>query len=605
MSSNNSSNKDFSLRDILTSTLKIGREILLGDFILMLIINLINALIPIMGIFINKELFSVIGEIAENKQYDQRLTYIIMVYLIYLLIVAVYTTFYQRFYIQFKSLLRFEKKIKVYLHKKCCKISNENFEMPELYNYVRQAQNASINIYRLIEIIIYIFSLIIGTIAITFYVSTFNILFISFILFSIIPTLVEKIYETKQRIYFRDKTTQLYREEEAYKEAIISPIVFKETRVLGAVKYIKAKWESSLDEIIENEKFINKKLLKAKAFVGMFKLIGNNFGFVLAAYLLIKKQINLGEFTASIVAYSSLNKNYTELFSMIGNFTQFSTLVKPFFRFLNIEDRKEDKEKKYSFTNEIKLENVTFSYPSYEQKVLDGINLTIKKGEKIAIVGINGAGKSTLVNIILGLYLPTKGNVYYDNQNIKEIEEEILYRDKTAVFQKFNKYNFTLEENIKISDMNKFSKDKNIEESIENLFENKKEIKGNTLLGKEFGGVELSGGEWQRVAIARGCFKDSDLIILDEPTSAIDPIREAGMYEDFKKILNNKTSIIITHRLGAIKLVDRILVIDNGNLIEEGSHEELLKKEGFYYKLWTSQAELYEFIEKSVKLNKG
>ena len=229
---------------------------------------------------------------------------------------------------------------------------------------------------------------------------------------------------------------------------------------------------------------------------------------------------------------------------------------------------------------------------------MENVNLTIHRGETIAVVGENGAGKSTLIRLITGLYLPQNGRVTHNNKSTKEITPRVLFTGITGVFQNFQRYQLELSDNITISDMESESKtQQDIDVAVvqsglrldTDIFPNGYE----TMLSREFDGVDLSGGEWQKVAIARGVYRDHELIILDEPTAAIDPVEETKIYERFAKIARNKTAVIITHRLGSVKFADKIVVMKEGRIVGVGSHEKLLLSCLLYKNMWESQAQSY------------
>lgn len=228
----------------------------------------------------------------------------------------------------------------------------------------------------------------------------------------------------------------------------------------------------------------------------------------------------------------------------------------------------------------LEIKNTSFSYLGSEKLIIDNINLEIKPKETIAIVGENGAGKSTLMKLILGVYMPTTGDVLFNGYNIKELSQHSIFSKSSAVFQKFQKYKFSLRENISISDIDNVNDEKikkNLEE-VEVELERDYFSEGlDTILSREFGGIDLSGGQWQRVAIARGLHNFSNLIVLDEPTAAIDPIEEGKIFNKFKEITKDKTAIIVTHRMGTVKIADRVVVLDEGKISEIGAHEEFIK----------------------------
>lgn len=244
---------------------------------------------------------------------------------------------------------------------------------------------------------------------------------------------------------------------------------------------------------------------------------------------------------------------------------------------------------------DIFLDHVSFTYPGTDRRAVSDVSLHIRAGETVAVVGENGSGKSTLIRLITGLYTPEQGSVFYGDGGKKKFKA--AQQGISAVFQKYARYQMTLRENISISDTEAEYEDDFLEECCEKAgVESGSEIFPSgyeTLLSREFGGVDLSGGQWQRIAIARGFFRTHQLIVLDEPTAAIDPIEETRIYDRFAQMAKEKTAIIVTHRLGSVKLADRVFVMKDGRLVEEGTHEELMRLNGEYARLYRTQEKWY------------
>lgn len=212
------------------------------------------------------------------------------------------------------------------------------------------------------------------------------------------------------------------------------------------------------------------------------------------------------------------------------------------------------------------------------------------------IVGENGSGKTTLSKLLAGAYMPRTGKIFYDGRKTADLERKSLYRHISVVSQDFMHYNFSLRENVGISDISRIQDSAAMEELLTDVAGQEFMEKLGDLdvqLGREFGGKELSGGEWQKVAIARGLWKDSDIVILDEPTSALDPLMEYDILSKFVEMIRGKTSIIISHRVGVCRTADKIIVMKDGRVVECGKHEELLQKNGEYSRIWQEQAKWY------------
>jgi ATP-binding cassette subfamily B protein len=249
--------------------------------------------------------------------------------------------------------------------------------------------------------------------------------------------------------------------------------------------------------------------------------------------------------------------------------------------------------------DELSFENVTYSYPNQEGNAVENINFKIKKGEVVSLLGYNGSGKSTLSKLMCGVLRNYDGTRKLNGKDIKDFPDESLYRYFGIGFQDFTRYSLSLKENIGFGMVEKMLDEDEINKAVEkgNLYE----IIGNlpngtdTIIGKEFdsSGQDLSGGQWQRVILSRAYMGEPELLILDEPTASIDPLEEMRMLMHFKDIVKGKTALLISHRIGFARLSDRICVMDNGAIVEDGTHDELLERRGYYYELFASQQELY------------
>mgnify|MGYP000625686696 CR=1 FL=1 len=232
---------------------------------------------------------------------------------------------------------------------------------------------------------------------------------------------------------------------------------------------------------------------------------------------------------------------------------------------------------------------------------LSGINFSLEMGEVHALLGENGAGKSTLAKLLLRLYPQTSGEIYINDEKIELYSPNSIYKNYSAVFQDFCRYGFTLGENISISDWDKRSEKERIENSAKagEAYDLLSRLGSDTYITKNYdnsGVSDLSGGEWQRIAIARGVFRNSYLIVLDEPTSALDPKAEYLLHQKFLEIMRGKTVLLVTHRLSSARLTDKILYMENGRISEIGTHEELMKLNGKYAMLFRMQSESYRVV---------
>lgn len=244
---------------------------------------------------------------------------------------------------------------------------------------------------------------------------------------------------------------------------------------------------------------------------------------------------------------------------------------------------------------ELSFHKVSFKYPGSDNYILKDINLKFEIGEKLALVGLNGAGKTTLVKLLLRLYEPTEGEIKLNGINIEKYDYDEYVQIFSVVFQDFRLFDFPLDENIAVSENVDTDKVKKVIElvGLTELVNNMPDKEGTLLYHENGDGVSLSGGEAQKVAIARALYKDAPFVILDEPTAALDPVAEAEIYERFDTLVGGKTTIYISHRMSSCKFCDRIIVISDGTIKEEGTHSSLIQKAGLYAEMYNTQAEYY------------
>ena len=342
----------------------------------------------------------------------------------------------------------------------------------------------------------------------------------------------------------------------------------------------------------------------------LLSLRKNLFGFIIVA-LLATALIGVLLFnglTATAAGVFSLVDLILLLFVLIRLHTQTRILVHAYFEFKQgkkkcttlfaVIDMKEEKEQikevelEKSKKTGFELRNVSFSYPDTDRQVLQNISFSIKPGETVAIVGENGSGKSTLAKLMLGLYYPQTGEILLDGLPL------VRTKEMSAVFQDHINYQLTVRQNIGFGDLSKLGDDQSIFQAAKKAdaleIIRRKDLRLDDTLGDRFGKTGLSGGEWQSIAIARGFMGDKEILLIDEPTASLDPFREVKLLSRYLEYKANKTIMIISHRLLVASLVDKIVVLKAGRLIEVGSHSDLLLRKGYYWTLWHKQTRWYD-----------
>jgi ABC-type multidrug transport system fused ATPase/permease subunit len=371
-----------------------------------------------------------------------------------------------------------------------------------------------------------------------------------------------------------------------------------EVRFLGLFDFLKGKWRHSADRYRAVKNAMTRKHVVCNLAADFLRSCVFLFVLYLAARkIFLQPEIGIGVFLLVLNTCGSFQKTAAKLFSGAAQFAGDVRYMKDFFDLEKVE--KEEYGEECGLANsEIVFDGVSFSYPNSENRVLKEISVRIHPGEKVAIVGENGSGKTTFINLLLGLYAPQEGTIMIGNLPLAE-HVRSCRKNMSAIFQNFGKYEATIRQNIVISDLDRPEDDRGLLELMEKagagaLLENQKNGLDEMVGSLSDQGNNLSGGQWQRLAITRAAYRENaKIMILDEPTAALDPLAEAELYRNFAKIVAGRTTLFVSHRLGVSKIVDRILVFQDGRIAEDGSHEELMRKNGLYAKMYHAQAQWY------------
>lgn len=327
--------------------------------------------------------------------------------------------------------------------------------------------------------------------------------------------------------------------------------------------------------------------------------ISGGISYCLLGALVIKGKITVGELVAGIAALEIFsNQCLTQIIRNVQEIFLKCNFMSAFVKYMQYEDARENTEQKEQIDEfkSLDFENVTFSYPGMDHPVLENISFHIDAGERVSIVGLNGAGKTTIVKLICRLYKVNDGDIKINGKSIYDYDYESYLEKLSVVFQDFKLFGYSLDKNISFGNPEKelekpfIYQMSGIEEWVEAIPQ-----KGNTIIGKEFdtNGIEPSGGIAQKIAIARALHRDAPIVILDEPTAALDPVAEYEIYNKFNDLIKNKTAFYISHRLSSCKFCSRIIVLDNNHIVEDGDHDQLLKLNGLYAKMYNTQAQWY------------
>ncbi len=382
----------------------------------------------------------------------------------------------------------------------------------------------------------------------------------------------------------------------------------KEMRFYQLYNYMQNKYDKSVEMMSKQQM----KLVKTFFFAGLGTSIFT-YGAIAISLAMISADIFAGtaQIGAFVLVYNSVRNMQSSLLNVfngldaIGNEGRYLEDYETVMNFeeedvsdIPSEEDASSKARRDAENVEITFDHVSFSYPGMDKEVIKDLSLTIKPGEKIAIVGENGSGKSTFVSLLTGLYSPTKGRILVNGEDISK--KLGFLRDKmSCTMQDFLQHQENVEENVRVGDLGHSHTEEEVSIALQKAdmaeYVDGMANKGKTYLSNlHKGSVDLSGGQWQKLAMARNLLKDrAKIMLMDEPTAALDPLAESRLYREFSNMTQDKTVILISHRLGATRLADRVLVFDDGKVVEDGTHEELLTKKQLYAKMYHAQAQWY------------
>ena len=373
----------------------------------------------------------------------------------------------------------------------------------------------------------------------------------------------------------------------------------QEIRHFALFDYLKARWRALADEYVGKKNKITVKHVKYNTAADFLRSVVYMGILLITAYQIYQNPaVGLGAFTLVFVLSGQLQAVTGDTLTGIMVLAQDIPYMQEFFYLEALERESYDKKDIDIKTGDVFFENVNFAYPNTDIDVLKDITVNIKDGEKIAVVGENGSGKSTFINLLCGMFDPKSGYITIGGTDVSK--EPAAARDAiSVVFQDFAHYEASLRENITVSDKKRAASDDEIMEllkkiNIDDVVEEQSNGLDELIGSFSDKGNNLSGGQWQKISIARAAYRqDAKIMILDEPTSALDPIAEAQLYRNFASLTGDKTTILISHRLGITAIVDRILVFKDGRIIEDGSHKQLMAQNGHYAEMYKAQSQWY------------
>ena len=492
---------------------------------------------------------------------------------------------------------------KFVLLEKSAQLDLAHFESAEFYDTLERAQNSGSNYpVRVIQTLTGLFGQGVTLVSLLGLLLQFNLAIVPLLFFTALPSFWTSIIYSGRRFWMTRKETQSGRLSNYIQRVLTNPEFAKEVRLFNLGGHLLGQWRSIRTDFNSKSAAIASEYARMRGLSGVLV----NSGFYIAyGWTLVKTiagQITVGDFTMYTGAFSQAQQLLPAILENIARIYELNLYVSQYFDFLSLEPAVTNARRPQSFPQPIKqglsIQNVSFTYPGAAQPTLRNLNLEVKPGESIALVGLNGAGKTTLLKLITRLYDVDIGKIAIDGIPLPEIDLGELHHNIGVLNQDFARYQLSARDNIGFGNLPERENQARIEQAaldsgadrvINNL-----EFGYQTRLGKMFkGGVDLSGGQWQKIGMARAFITDAPILILDEPTAALDAIAEYELFEKFRTLTKGKMTFFVSHRFSTVQLADRIVVLENSKIIEVGAHSELMAQNGLYAEMFLKQASSY------------
>lgn len=563
----------------------------------LIILNVLQSIIPLASLFIYQELINAVFKKGSN---------IFTVLIVYILMQVLLSILSQlNSYISEKFNMNLSYNLNLKLLEKTSSLNLIDFEQADTYNLIENiVQDSTYKPFQLFNAIIGVITGFLSLLTSIIYVTTWNVVVSIFLL--IIPVISLVIFMRVGQLEFLIQWERANSEREVWyiNYLLTHDFSFKEIKLNGISQYFIDKYGTLKRNFINQDLTISKKKVMFRGSLDILLSFINGIAIFMMIQSIRSGKLLVGNFVSLIQAITRVN-TYSQ--SMIQNtyiIYNTSLFMEQLFKFFDmgldndsIQNSKISRIEKH--IEKIKVKNLSFIYSGSVKKTLEDINAEFNRGELVAIVGKNGSGKSTLVKLLSGLYQPSEGLIYYDNESSDTLDLSYYQKNISVLFQDFVKFELSLRENIGLSDINNMS-DTKIKKNIDNLKLDFLTLENNFNLNQRLGtwfndSRQLSGGQWQKVALARTFFKNAGIYILDEPSSALDPVSEKEIFDEFVTRSKDKISLFVSHNLMAASRADRIIVMQDGRIIDEGSHDELINKSKYYRELYYSEKYEEEF----------
>jgi len=588
---------------------------------LMSFVALFNGLMPLVGALLSQGILNSLQEVIlqqnDGRTYDLPtfMGSMVLFLLIWLFVYRILNKVVSRLSHAINRIAgeRVVRHVRIRIMKKAQSLDLSSFDLPAFYEKLENANREAGN--RPISILNSTFEVISAVISLVGYIvilaQPLPLATVAIILTAIPATIVNFIYRKRTFSYMRRRSSDR-RQMNYFSELSVNKDLAKEIRIYDLGDELTQRYDTVFTRYYKGLKSL---IIKENIWQVIFAIISavvNCFFFAYIAYGVFLGDYRIGDYSLYTGALTSIATGVNTLITTSASIYEGTLFIDNLLSFMKEKPQiipriETPYSPKRGTAHTLELRHVSFAYPGSDRAVLKDINLTLRPGETVALVGLNGAGKTTLIKLLTRLYDPTEGEILLDGKDLRDYDVKELYRLFGLVFQDFGKYAVSFADNIRFGDLRR-------EGSVENVVHAAKQAGADkvaeelpqsydTQLMRYFdrNGIELSGGQWQKLSVARAFYSDADILILDEPTASLDPLAEQEIFRRFDELRKDKTTIFVSHRLSSATVASKIVVLEYGRVIEEGTHRELIDKNGKYALLFRTQAERYLEEQKQKK----